>query len=633
MNKPLVPLPSGDLQNWATRVTHLLRQLFNGEVRLPLFDVEGREMLSRSGVSVYGPQGEPVIRPANVQIDTQHLVDAAITLAKMGKDSIDEEQLRVGAITAQKAIIGDGAILTAMIGEAQILNAQIADAAINNAKINDLSAGKLLAGIISTNGIFIGGPQLELNGANTLIIVRDEQSPAVVRVRIGRLGSGLANYGIEIRDQNGNLILSSGGVNAEMIDALALQNAPAQAGADITGQNTASGIFGQGAFATLSQITGSNSATFIANAAIKNAMIESLYADKIVANSLSAISANLGTITAGIINGISINGSTITGGVVRTGSGSSRVEMAAVDNSLRVFGGDTTRVVMGANPNQGYIFIDAGTGTGLGVETTSGSSVVARTRTGRAVWGYAELGSGIGVLGRNESTGRGVQGESESGIGVFGSGLLGLVGNVATSSQHSIRADLNGSAGDGKMLAAAYDNFTGEHVDLIRRNAEVEPGDLLVDTGQAYHRSILSATVVVERSSRARQAGVTGVFVERFPLSESAPPGVADFGPVGEVDGEPIAPVRLKVRAEHQGLYAHYDTCAHAALGEGLINVCGQGGDVSVGDFLCASDLPGKAMRQDEPQMLTITAAKAREAATFDQPDQVKQIACKFLGG
>jgi len=70
-----------------------------------------------------------------------------------------------------------------------------------------------------------------------------------------------------------------------------------------------------GAFAELNQITGSNSVTYIANAAIKNALIENISADKITTGTLSA-STNLTVGTA------ARSGSTMTGaGAVFEGTG------------------------------------------------------------------------------------------------------------------------------------------------------------------------------------------------------------------------------------------------------------------------------------------------------------------------
>ena len=69
------------------------------------------------------------------------------------------------------------------------------------------------------------------------------------------------------------------------------------------------------------------------------------------------------------------------------------------------------------------------------------------------------------------------------------------------------------------------------------------------------------------------------------------------------------------------------------ALGEGQINVCGEAGNIEPGDLIVTSSMPGKGMKQADDLIRNYTVAKAREAATFDSPDQVKQIACIYLCG
>jgi hypothetical protein len=118
-------------------------------------------------------------------------------------------------------------------------------------------------------------------------------------ITAGSLGIGLANNGqkrfdvqtdgtMTIRDGAGNVILSSGSSAAIPVGAvsglgsLATQNnvsynaitgTKPPSDADKTSSNTAAAIIGQGSFATLSQITGANVSTYIANAAIGSAHI------------------------------------------------------------------------------------------------------------------------------------------------------------------------------------------------------------------------------------------------------------------------------------------------------------------------------------------------------------------------
>ena len=69
------------------------------------------------------------------------------------------------------------------------------------------------------------------------------------------------------------------------------------------------------------------------------------------------------------------------------------------------------------------------------------------------------------------------------------------------------------------------------------------------------------------------------------------------------------------------------------ALGEGQINVCGEGGDLDVGDLITTSSMPGKGMKQDGDIIRNYTVAKCRENVTFKNKKQVKMVACIYLCG
>jgi hypothetical protein len=69
------------------------------------------------------------------------------------------------------------------------------------------------------------------------------------------------------------------------------------------------------------------------------------------------------------------------------------------------------------------------------------------------------------------------------------------------------------------------------------------------------------------------------------------------------------------------------------SVGEGLINVCGEAGNIAAGDLIVTSSMAGKGMKQADDIVRSRTAAKARESVTFDTPGQVKQIACIYLCG
>jgi hypothetical protein len=67
-------------------------------------------------------------------------------------------------------------------------------------------------------------------------------------------------------------------------------------------------------------------------------------------------------------------------------------------------------------------------------------------------------------------------------------------------------------------------------------------------------------------------------------------------------------------------------------VGEGCLNVVGEGGNIQKGDLLVASSTPGKGMKQADDIMRGYTVARAREDAVF-APGEEKQIACIYLCG
>jgi hypothetical protein len=76
-----------------------------------------------------------------------------------------------------------------------------------------------------------------------------------------------------------------------------------------------------------------------------------------------------------------------------------------------------------------------------------------------------------------------------------------------------------------------------------------------------------------------------------------------------------------------------YDLVNINAVGEGGINVCGEGGDIQLGDLIVTSSIPGKGMRQGDDLVRSYTVAKAREDVTFDSPSDIKMVACIYLCG
>jgi hypothetical protein len=157
--------------------------------------------------------------------------------------------------------------------------------------------------------------------------------------------------------------------------------------------------------------------------------------------------------------------------------------------------------------------------------------------------------------------------------------------------------------------------FTAFHQGFIARG-EYELGDILVDDTLIDRQDISNAIFSLAVSSSAKQDGVTGIVSEVRDLSVYSP----DL-----------------CRRDLWILYHEtHDLVDANALGEGLINVCGEAGDIARGDLIVTSSTPGKGMRQltddgaPDNTVRSYTVAEAREAVTFDDPSQVKQIACRY---
>lgn len=355
--KPVLPVPGNDWRSWALQLVQSLQGYFGGNLSVtPIYDTSGRVIVDTDGIYVYDPiTGVNLISPSLVEIDTSHLADAAVTTAKLANLAVDNDKLAalavdaaklanssvtstkianlaVGSAAIQAAAIGtshiaNAAITSALIGDAEIVEAKIADLAVTDAKINTVTANKLRAGTIGAYLIYLGDGTFLLDGGNKYLLVKDNQTTPVERVKIGKLGAGDSDYGIEIKDPSGDVILSSGGTYGSAIANSSQQwsdvsgaGKPAD-NADVTSANpqAASWLTDGGAFATLDQITAANISTYIAAAAIGDAYIANLNASKINAGTLDANRIGANTITGTHIAGTTITGSNIAGSTI-TGS-------------------------------------------------------------------------------------------------------------------------------------------------------------------------------------------------------------------------------------------------------------------------------------------------------------------------
>lgn len=202
--------------------------------------------------------------------------------------------------------------------------------------------------------------------------------------------------------------------------------------------------------------------------------------------------------------------------------------------------------------------------------------------------------------------------------------LNGAAGRIGTSDGYDFYADGSGTN---------YGPFTGAHDALAPNGTEFTPGDMVVDV-ECLARNGLSNTIcLVEPSSKANQAGVVGVFVRVINHLNSTYPAVFVDGYTQGVDPTGRYTSTRNLTDRYHELKDDYQVLSMNALGEGQINVCGEGGAISVGDLIVSSSITGKGMKQGDNIVRNYTVARSREAVTFSSPSEVKQIACIYLCG
>lgn len=164
-------------------------------------------------------------------------------------------------------------------------------------------------------------------------------------------------------------------------------------------------------------------------------------------------------------------------------------------------------------------------------------------------------------------------------------------------------------------VAGTITNFTGAHFGLVTKGTAVEQGDIVVDHQHLYTSSATNTITINKVSSSVQQKAAVGVALSVSEIDPANMPAVFN-------DYPGMAWLSLT-----------YDLVTFNAVGEGVINVCGEGGDIEIGDYICSSNAGGKGMKQADDIQRNYTVAKAREAVTFSSPSECKQIACTYHAG
>ena len=222
------------------------------------------------------------------------------------------------------------------------------------------------------------------------------------------------------------------------------------------------------------------------------------------------------------------------------------------------------------------------------------------------------LGS-AGTLTGHDSTSHGVRGKNVH---------LGTSGLVGVANGYDFYAEGTGTN---------YGPFTGAHDALIDKDATYEVGDIVVDHSCIIKKNVSNTLFKVELSSSINQKGIVGVVAsDNKLLSKNYPPACFGFTDI-EVDAE--GNMLLPPNSDYDPIKNELNYVTMNALGEGQVNVCGENGNISKGDLIVSSSIPGKGMKQADDIIRSYTVAKAREDVTFSIPTEVKQVACIYLCG
>jgi hypothetical protein len=185
----------------------------------------------------------------------------------------------------------------------------------------------------------------------------------------------------------------------------------------------------------------------------------------------------------------------------------------------------------------------------------------------------------------------------------------------------------------GIYSAGGYLPFTGTHDGLIEITDAPIVGDIVVDYQVEAVLDVSNIVMLYKKSTTANQKGVIGVCIQVFDVPPTDWDEYLDAGEIDPVTGNPVPNPTPIPNPMYYPIPAGQKVIHINALGEGLINVCGEGGDIEIGDLIVTSSTAGKGMKQADDFVRSITVAKSRQAVTFSSPTDIQQIACIYLGG
>jgi hypothetical protein len=410
--------------------------------------------------------------------------------------------------------------------------------------------------------------------------------------------------------------------------------------------------------ATLAQVTASAYADGIVTAEEARAILDATTKANAAESAAKAASDALGTAASAVAvvtSNIYAPGTTkIDGGIINTGSVLANISMSSPLITGGTIGigssgwiGNTT--MSGGKPGVFPGIPDfaapnaAGNGKRLYLNTTNNvytSDLVNYGHLYTATVGAANDGGSPAVGGHNSGAGHGVKGVSNgSGQG----GRFEIPSGNSSGSAHGIHC-VNYNTGNSGLVAGAnsydfyadgsgvnYGPFTGAHDGLLPiSDTATSIGDIVIDHELVESRGYSNTIFHMTASTTPNQKGALGVNVVNRGLLSGHQPAVfivERVETVGEVESYCV------MSDTYESIKDSYNVISINAVGEGQINITGEGGDLVVGDLVVTSSTAGKGMKQSDDIVRSYTVAKVRETVTFTSPSEIKMVACIYLCG
>jgi hypothetical protein len=269
--------------------------------------------------------------------------------------------------------------------------------------------------------------------------------------------------------------------------------------------------------------------------------------------------------------------------------------------------------------------------------TISANSITAGTLGGVYLSTYNAVHSNSGGNPANPSLDAQTYG---SALGIY----AGVYSGNTNTTAHALRGENKNKATSGLVGAAngyafyaeqgIHGPFTGGHDILVLNTFTGVIGDIVIDDGVASRLDISNTICFVKVSTGPNQKGAVGIYSKiSIPLDPVCPPPSlrASRTYFYQLDGS--AELNDLPVPEFATLATTHRLSIMNSLGEGQVNVCGEGGDLAIGDLIVTSSIPGKGMRQSDDIVRSYTVAKCRENVTFSSPTEVKMVACIYMCG